>query len=211
MKVLFLDNDGVICLSNNWGGRTKKWANYRSANPDSSKDKKDAPVFVRFDDFDNKAIKILNEILEETGAEIVVSSDWKLHATLEELGEYYESQGIIKKRKRKNIKLFNVKNIKQLFRRQPDLLEKPEVQELIEYTQELEGQVMERKVEDNYDKEHMLKSMLSDILSSCREYEENKILQDRYPELYKNIDADTLVKNLMAYIISMNIKNNLRL
>jgi hypothetical protein len=43
----------------------------------------------------------------------------------------------------------------------------------------------------------MLKSMLSDILSSCREYEENKILQDRYPELYKNIDADTLVKNLM--------------
>jgi hypothetical protein len=102
-----------------------------------------------------------------------------------------------------------VKNIKQLFRRQPGLLEKPEVQELIEYTQELEGQVMERKVEDNYDKEHMLKSMLSDILSSCREYEENKILQDRYPELYKNIDADTLVKNLMSYIISMNQKNKL--
>lgn len=97
MKVLFLDHDGVICLSNNWGGRTKKWANYRSANPDSCKEKKDAPVSVRFDDFDKKAIKILNEILEETGAEIVVSSDWKLHATLEELGEYYESQGIIKK------------------------------------------------------------------------------------------------------------------
>ena len=97
MKVIFLDNDGVICLSNNWGGRLKKWANYRSANPDSSKEKKDAPVSVRFDDFDKKAIKILNEILEETEAEIVVSSDWKLHATLEELGEYYESQGIIKK------------------------------------------------------------------------------------------------------------------
>jgi len=97
MKVIFLDHDGVICLSNNWGGRTKKWAKYRSKNPDSSKEKKDAPVFVRFDDFDKKAIKVLNEIIEETGAEIVVSSDWKLHATLEELGEYYESQGIIKK------------------------------------------------------------------------------------------------------------------
>ena len=97
MKILMLDHDGVLCLSNNWGGRTKKWANYRSTNPDSSKEKKDAPVSVRFDDFDKKAIKILNEILEETGAEIVVSSDWKLHATLEELGEYYESQGIIKK------------------------------------------------------------------------------------------------------------------
>jgi len=97
MKVLFLDHDGVICLSNNWGGRTKKWAKYRSENPDSSKDKKDVPVEYRFDDFDKKAIKILNEIIEETGCEIVVSSDWKLHATLEELGDYYESQGIIKR------------------------------------------------------------------------------------------------------------------
>jgi len=97
MKVIFLDNDSVICLSNNWGGRSKKWAKYRSANPDSSREKKDAPVFVRFDDFDKKAIKILNEIIEETGCEIVVSSDWRLHATLEELGDYYISQGIIKR------------------------------------------------------------------------------------------------------------------
>ena len=97
MKIIFLDHDGVICLSNNWGGRTKKWAKYRSENPDSSKEKKDAPVSFRFDDFDTKSVKVLNEILEETGAEIVVSSDWKLHATLEELGEYYELHGIIKK------------------------------------------------------------------------------------------------------------------
>ena len=104
-----------------------------------------------------------------------------------------------------------MKNIKQLFRGNLDLLEKPEVQELIEYTQELEGQLLERKIEDSYDKEHMLKSMLSDILSSCREYEENKILEDRYPELYEKVDADSLVKNLMDYIISMNVKNDLRL
>ena len=97
MKVIFLDNDGVICLSNNWGGRYKKWAKYRSANPETSKYHNDAPVEIRFDDFDKKAVKILNEILNETGAEIVVSSDWRYHATLEELGEYYLSQGIIKK------------------------------------------------------------------------------------------------------------------
>lgn len=97
MKIIFLDNDGVICLYNNWGTRSKKWSKYRSANPESSSILKEAPVTVRFDDFDKKAIKILNEINEETGAEIVVSSDWKLHATLEELGDYYESQGIIKR------------------------------------------------------------------------------------------------------------------
>ena len=97
MKVIFLDHDGVICLSNNWGGRSKKWSKYRSANPDSSLEFKDKPVNCRFDDFDTKAIKVLNEIIEQTGCEIVVSSDWRLHATLEELGDYYISQGIIKR------------------------------------------------------------------------------------------------------------------
>ena len=95
MKVIFLDNDGVICLSNNWGERAKKWANFKRDNPEVEFENR--PVICRFDDFDDKAVKVLNEILEETGAEIVVSSDWRLHANLEELGEYYESQGIIKK------------------------------------------------------------------------------------------------------------------
>lgn len=93
--VVFLDNDGVICLSNNWGGRTKKWNEYKKLNPDQDMLEL-APVDVRFDDFDKKAVKVLNQVLEETGAEIVVSSDWRLHANLEELGEYYLSKGILK-------------------------------------------------------------------------------------------------------------------
>lgn len=97
MKVIFLDNDGVICLSTEWGGRYKKWSKYRSQNPKSSPNLKDAPVEIRFDNFNKKAVAILNSIITETGAEIVVSSDWKKHATLEELGNYYESQGIIKR------------------------------------------------------------------------------------------------------------------
>lgn len=94
MKILFLDNDGVICLSSNWGTRhkkQKKWGNRKLSMSTSS-----IPVEYRFDNFDKKAIEILNEILEETDAEIVVSSDWRQHATLEELGEYYLAQGIIK-------------------------------------------------------------------------------------------------------------------
>jgi hypothetical protein len=100
-------------------------------------------------------------------------------------------------------------NIRDLFKKKPDLLAELEVKKLIEYTQELEGRIFEKNIEDNYDKEHMLKSMLSDIIASCREYEENKLLQDRYPELYQKVDADSLVKNLMAYILDMNYKNNL--
>jgi hypothetical protein len=93
VKVIFLDNDGVICLSSNWGSRhkkQKKWGRLPGDKPFS------VPVEFRFDNFDKKAVNLLNEILEETGAEIVVSSDWRLQANLEELGEYYLSQGIIK-------------------------------------------------------------------------------------------------------------------
>jgi hypothetical protein len=90
MKVLFLDNDGVICLENNWGSRRKKqkkWGRMKMS-------MREVPVEYRFDDFDRKAVDVLNSVLDETGAEIVVSSDWRLHATLDELGDYYELQGI---------------------------------------------------------------------------------------------------------------------
>jgi len=100
MKVIFLDNDGVICLSENWGNRFKKAREYMIKNNISDHafiDERKRNVLVRFDNFDKKAVKILNKVIEETDAEIVVSSDWKLHANLEELGQYYESQGIIKK------------------------------------------------------------------------------------------------------------------
>lgn len=95
MKVIFLDNDGVICLSNNWDSRFKKlkeWGGHKL-----SMTSHEIPVEYRFDDFNQKAVKVLNSILEETDAEIVVSSDWRFHANLDELGDYYESQGIIKR------------------------------------------------------------------------------------------------------------------
>lgn len=76
MKVIFLDHDGVVCLASEWGSRHKRG--------------------TTFDRLNQKAVKILNEILVETGAEIVVSSDWKLHCTLEEMEDVYKQEGIIK-------------------------------------------------------------------------------------------------------------------
>jgi hypothetical protein len=100
MKVLFLDHDGVICLSSEWGGRFKKEKKFRDetgVQRKLSSPHYGLPVDCRFDNFNKKAINVLNSILEETGAEIVVSSDWKRWANVEEMGEYYLSQGIIKK------------------------------------------------------------------------------------------------------------------
>jgi hypothetical protein len=92
MKVIFLDNDGVICLSHNWGSRHRKLKKWMAKNDH----KPSYDVDHRFDNFDEKAIKILNEILTETGAEYVISSDWRYHATLVELQGYYLSKGLVK-------------------------------------------------------------------------------------------------------------------
>jgi hypothetical protein len=95
MKIIFLDHDGVICLSNNWGSRhkkQKKWGGKKM-----SMTFREIPLEFRFDDFDKKAVSVLNEILEETGAEIITSSDWRLHATIDEMGDFFELQGVIKR------------------------------------------------------------------------------------------------------------------
>lgn len=85
MKVLFLDHDGVICLSGQWGGRFKKKG--YDGNPQT-------PLDIRMDSFDSKAVKVLNEIIEKTGCEIVVSSDWKKWGDLDKMRKMYVTRGI---------------------------------------------------------------------------------------------------------------------
>lgn len=95
MKILFIDHDGVICLPTEHGGRfkkQKKWGERKLSMTPS-----EVPIQYRFDNFNKKSVKVLNRILEMTDAEMVVSSDWRRWANLEELGEYYELQGVIKK------------------------------------------------------------------------------------------------------------------
>lgn len=85
MKALFLDHDGVICLSSQWGGRFKKKG--FDSNPET-------PMDIRMDSFDSKAVKVLNDIIDITGCEIIISSDWKRHGTLDQMIEMYKTRGI---------------------------------------------------------------------------------------------------------------------
>ena len=98
MKAIFLDNDGVMCLSTEWGGRDKKIKKWKLQNPDSAGyvNDRSIPASVRMDNFNAKAVKVLNDILDATGAEIVVSSDWKLHCTLSQLQEMFLLYGVSK-------------------------------------------------------------------------------------------------------------------
>jgi len=77
MKIIFLDHDGPMVIPGLPYFKTV-------FNSDNSY-------------FDPNAVKILNEILEKTNAEIVVSSDWRKHYNLSALGDIYEEAGICKK------------------------------------------------------------------------------------------------------------------
>ena len=81
MKVLFLDHDGVICLRAQWGMRLNKKSIKRGE---------------IFDPFCPKAINVLNEVIERTNCEIVISSDWRLYKDLNYMQKLYKDRGIIK-------------------------------------------------------------------------------------------------------------------
>ena len=94
MKVLFLDHDGVICLLSEYGSRIKS---RKKAGIALDVPNRELPVELRYDNFNNKTIKTLNNIIKESDCEIVVSSDWRRYSSVAEMGDLYSSRGIMKK------------------------------------------------------------------------------------------------------------------
>jgi hypothetical protein len=69
---IFLDIDGVLATSHQFHSNNKKWPDYGR---------------YRFDD---KCVKIFNEILKKTNGIIVLSSDWKLNYSINALNNIFE-------------------------------------------------------------------------------------------------------------------------
>lgn len=76
-KFIYLDIDGVLSLGSEIHPKLTEWGYVHR--------------------FNAKAVNILNDILEKTNADIVISSDWKLHYSLKDLQSIFEWQKVIKK------------------------------------------------------------------------------------------------------------------
>jgi hypothetical protein len=86
MKTIFLDIDGVLATHKEFMmNRTKFRKKYSTA----------MELRIPYP-FNSGCVKVLNEILQETDAEIVLSSDWRLHWNLEELDKIFKFNGVIK-------------------------------------------------------------------------------------------------------------------
>ena len=86
MKCLFLDHFGVMCLS----GKREEDIKYQNI------EIKYLPEYGILINFDVNCIQILNDIIDKTDAEIIISSDWKHWCDFHTIKNFYKTQGIIK-------------------------------------------------------------------------------------------------------------------
>jgi hypothetical protein len=86
MKTIFLDIDGVLATHKQYMMNRKK---FWDKNPIAKELKIPYP-------FDPKCVKIFNEILDDTDANIVLSSDWKYKWNLDDLDKIFKFNGVNK-------------------------------------------------------------------------------------------------------------------
>jgi hypothetical protein len=89
-----------------------------------------------------------------------------------------------------------MKSVKNIFKNNKPLMDEPEVQELIDYCQELEGYVLDKT--DNT-KEILLKELVRDILTSCKDTLKDDEESIRFNEIPR-IDFKETIENLSEYI-----------
>lgn len=82
-------------------------------------------------------------------------------------------------------------------------MDEPEVIELIEYCQELEGKFMEVEINKQYDKEDILINVIRDIKESCEQTINDNEESIRFNETPR-VDFEKSVVNLKKYIESIN-------
>jgi hypothetical protein len=85
-KIIFLDIDGVLALHDNFFTNS---ANFQKKREWAKR------LGVPYG-WDAKAVKALNHVLENTDAEIILSSDWRLHWDLMQLKEIFDAHSVIK-------------------------------------------------------------------------------------------------------------------
>jgi hypothetical protein len=79
--IIFLDIDGVLATVKqyNISPNGKSWLRKYDVYP-----------------FDKKCVKVLNTILEKTDADMIISSDWRINYSMDELCDIFTINGIIK-------------------------------------------------------------------------------------------------------------------
>lgn len=102
-----------------------------------------------------------------------------------------------------------MKSINQIIGLDNELRDRPEIQELIEYCRELEGQVIELKQNESFSFEDKLASVIRDIYSSIKDLEREEMEHVRFG--YDKPDYESIVGNLGDYLREFSKDNGFKL
>jgi hypothetical protein len=94
-----------------------------------------------------------------------------------------------------------VKNKLDIFKKAQDLLDEPEVQELLAYCDRLEDELVDLKFEKTNNKELIMLDMIREVIKGCNAMEKEQLEHERFG--YDAPNYAEAVSNLKVFILGM--------
>jgi hypothetical protein len=94
-----------------------------------------------------------------------------------------------------------MKNKFEIFKKAQDLLEEPEVLELLDYCEKLEDELVDFKFEKEQNKELIMLDMIKEVIKGCNAIEKEQLEHERFG--YEAPNYQETISNLKSYILEI--------
>ncbi|WP_396155908.1 hypothetical protein [Flavobacterium macrobrachii] len=102
-----------------------------------------------------------------------------------------------------------MKNKLEIFKKAPNLLDEPEVQELLDYCERLEDELVDLKFEKEKSKELIMLDMIKEVIKGCNAIEKEQLEHERFG--YEAPNYQATISNLKSYILEISRINKIYL
>jgi hypothetical protein len=102
-----------------------------------------------------------------------------------------------------------MKNIRQLFKDKDFLLDEPEVEELIDYCEKLQDEIVDFKFEKEKNKQLIMLDMIKEVVKGCNAIEKEQLEHERFG--YEVPNYQETISNLKSYILGICRDNQIYL
>jgi hypothetical protein len=94
-----------------------------------------------------------------------------------------------------------LKNLYEIFKKNSDLLDEPEVMQLLEYCEKLQDEIIDHKFDKQQDKQLILLDIIREIIKGCNEVEKEQMKHERFG--YEAPNYQATISNLKSYILEI--------
>ena len=99
------------------------------------------------------------------------------------------------------LEILKMKNKQNIFKKAQYLLDEPEVQELLEYCERLEDELVDLKFEKEKSKELIMLDMIKEVIKGCNAIEKEQLEHERFG--YEAPNYQATISNLKSYILEI--------